>query len=44
MRGAYVLDFEVVTGEVCLSIWVRNLTSGGIPIEIADWELGKVTI
>lgn len=35
------MDFEVKVGEVLLKVRVRNPTSGGVPIEISNLELGK---
>ncbi len=39
MHGAAILDFEVGVGEVLPTFWVGNLTLGGVPFEISDWEL-----
>ncbi len=40
MHGAAILDFEVGVGEVLPTFQVGNLTSGGVPAVISDWEVG----
>ncbi len=37
MHGAAILDFEVGVGEGLPAF--GNPTSGGVPVEISDWEL-----
>ena len=39
MYGAAILDFEVRAGGVRLTFRVGNPTSGGVQVEISDWEL-----
>lgn len=41
MSGAAIVDFEVEDGEVCPTFRVGNPTSGRVPVEISDWELGN---
>ncbi len=41
MHGAAILDFEVRVGEVLPTFRVAKPTSGGIPVEISNWELGN---
>lgn len=40
-HGAAILDFEVVVGEGLPTFRVGNPTSGCVPFEIFDWELGN---
>lgn len=44
MYRAAILDCKDRVGEVCLTLQVRNLTSGGNSVEIADGELGLIPI
>ncbi len=41
MHEAAILDFEVGVGEVLPTFRVGNPTSGGVPVEISDKELGN---
>lgn len=39
MCGAAIMDFEVGVGEVCVTFRVKNPISGGVSVEISDWEI-----
>ena len=41
MHGTIILDFEVMAGGVHLTFRVGDPTSGGVPVEIYDLELGN---